>query len=175
MSLDVNRLEKVRELGRGEVQARCPACAEAGADHKGEHLRIYPDGRFGCCVHPKDKGHRSRIFALAGDHSPRRFTVRVAKSVHGNPQISVKELLQGSLGTGLLMSRAYARGEDNIHKELKDIETGVPSVPVEEASQQLETAVPSVPEKEGMPFLLSDGTLVIPFDTSERFHWWNRR
>ncbi len=66
MSLDVAKLEKVRELAGGIVQARCPACAEGGGDRKGEHLRIYPDGRYGCCVHPKDGEHRKRIFALAG-------------------------------------------------------------------------------------------------------------
>src|SRR5512140_1333433 len=67
MSLDVKKLEKVRELANGVTQARCPACAEGGGDKRGEHLRIYPDGRYGCCVHPKDGEHRKRIFALAGD------------------------------------------------------------------------------------------------------------
>ena len=62
MSLDTAKLEKVRELAGGIVQARCPACAEGGGDRKGEHLRVYPDGRFGCCVHPKDGQHRKRIF-----------------------------------------------------------------------------------------------------------------
>jgi len=66
MSLDVAKLEKVRELAGGIVQARCPACAEGGADKTGEHLRVYPDGKFGCCVHPKDSEHRKRIWALAG-------------------------------------------------------------------------------------------------------------
>ena len=66
MSLDVTKLEKVRELAGGIVQARCPACAEGGHDRTGEHLRIYPDGKFGCCVHPKDSDHRKRIWALAG-------------------------------------------------------------------------------------------------------------
>jgi len=55
VSLDVRLLEKVRELASGIVQARCPACAEGGSDRAGEHLRLYPDGRFGCCVHPKDR------------------------------------------------------------------------------------------------------------------------
>src|SRR6516162_10081656 len=66
MSLDVAKLEKVRELAGGIVQARCPACAEGGNDRTGEHLRVYPDGKFGCCVHPKDREHRKRIWALAG-------------------------------------------------------------------------------------------------------------
>ena len=39
----------------------------------GEHLRIYPDGRFGCCVHPKDGDHRKRIFALVGRAQARDF------------------------------------------------------------------------------------------------------
>src|SRR5437899_1085756 len=81
MSLDVAKLEKVRELAGGIVQARCPACAEGGGDRKGEHLRVYADGRFGCCVHPKDGEHRKRIFALAACRlhfpSPVRFTLRV--------------------------------------------------------------------------------------------------
>ena len=55
MSLVLSKLEKVRHLGNGGIEARCPACAEGGSDRAGEHLRLYPDGRFGCCVHPKDR------------------------------------------------------------------------------------------------------------------------
>src|SRR3974377_155537 len=77
MSLDTAKLEKVRELAGGIVQARCPACAEGGGDGKGEHLRIYPDGRYGCCVHPKDGEHRKRVFALAGVRKPGTFTLRL--------------------------------------------------------------------------------------------------
>ena len=77
MSLDAAKLEKVRELAGGIVQARCPACAEGGHDRTGEHLRIYPDGRFGCCVHPKDGEHRKRIWALAGVREPGTFTLRL--------------------------------------------------------------------------------------------------
>ena len=78
MSLDVQQLEKVHELPSGVMQARCPACAESGGDRAGEHLRIYPYGRFGCCVHPGDRTQRKRIFALVGDKVPQSFTVRVA-------------------------------------------------------------------------------------------------
>ena len=78
MSLDLKRVEKVRELANGVVQARCPACAESGGDRKGEHLRVYPDGRFGCCVHPQDREHRRRIHALAGNKAPRVIRVRIA-------------------------------------------------------------------------------------------------
>jgi hypothetical protein len=105
MSLDVKRLEKVRVLSNGSVQSRCPACAETGADGKGEHLRIYPDGRFGCCVHPKDREHRRRVHALAGDNRPRVIEVRVAAVKSGNSVVSgilgrLGRLFTSPTGTG---------------------------------------------------------------------------
>lgn len=94
MSLLLGSLEKVRQLGNGVIQARCPACAEGGHDRAGEHLRIYPDGRYGCCVYPKDHEHRKRIFALAGDRAPRTFTVKLpAVKVAGPAVQSVKQSL----------------------------------------------------------------------------------
>jgi len=187
VSLDVGKLEKVRELASGVMQARCPACAEGGGDRAGEHLRVYPDGRFGCCVHPKDHEHRKRIFALAGDRSPRPFTVKVTSKTAVQPSFSVTDALTGFLGTfgtavsqsvsketgsenqsgtlGTLLSipRAYAREEDHIthdHAHMcKDNEEGVPSVPV-------------VQESERMPHLTAGGTLAIPFTSPERYHWW---
>ena len=107
MSLDVAKLEKVRELGGGGVQARCPACAEGGHDRSGEHLRIYPDGRFGCCVHPKDGEHRKRIFALVGSkgHGPAagKVTLRIKTPSAVPVAWSVKAALTtfdgGTLGT----------------------------------------------------------------------------
>src|SRR5215471_7959410 len=80
MSLNVDKLEKVVHLANGGMKARCPACAEAGSDRKGEHLRISPEGKFGCCVFPGDHKHRRRIFALAGDHGPKALRVRVAEA-----------------------------------------------------------------------------------------------
>src|SRR5512137_1519716 len=77
MSLDVSKLEKARQMSGGIVQARCPACAEGGGDRRGEHLRVYPDGRYGCCVHPKDGQHRKRIFALVGARKPGTFALRL--------------------------------------------------------------------------------------------------
>lgn len=89
MSLNLNRLEKVREVGNGAIQARCPACAEGGHDRSGEHLRVYPDGRFGCCVYPKDREHRKRIFALAADASPRRIKVKSVVKVANSGRVNV--------------------------------------------------------------------------------------
>ena len=65
MPIDTDKLERVRQVG-GKTIARCPACAEAGADAKGEHLVIFEDGRFGCVNHEGDREHRRRIWALVG-------------------------------------------------------------------------------------------------------------
>ena len=66
-SLDTARLENVHRVN-GNLIARCPACAEAGADGSGEHLSIDAQGRFCCVANPGPEGnaHRRRIFELAG-------------------------------------------------------------------------------------------------------------
>ena len=70
--LDLTKLENARSDGARKV-ARCPACAEIGADKKGEHLVIYKDGRFGCVINPGPEGaaHRRRILELVGLHIAR--------------------------------------------------------------------------------------------------------
>ena len=215
MSLEVAKLEKVRELAGGLMQARCPACAEGGHDRSGEHLRIYPDGRFGCCVHPKDGEHRKRIWALAGCKlhlSPAgSVSLRLKVLAHGHHSTapaarSVKAALtavtvgtlgtgksesvcpvanpaapaelnfteSGTLGTPKVELRARARVDSttanidkvDFHVKLEDLETSVPSVPV---ARVLE---PLIPTSERLPFLTAGGTLSIPFDSPERYHWW---
>jgi hypothetical protein len=184
MSLDRTRLQKVRDLANGGLQAQCPACAEVGQDRKGEHLRISPEGKFGCCVFPGDRKHRSRIFALAGEHSPKAIKVRVATA----KTVETLQLdLLGRLGqvfstpsesqvsdcgkSGTLGTPTYSlRIEENeipIHK-LIDNREPVPNVPTVEPCQQSETGVPSVP----LPYLTPSGDLVIPFKSPERYHWW---
>jgi len=204
MSLDVGKLEKVREVAGGIVQAQCPACAEGGGDRKGEHLRIYPDGRYGCCVHPKDGEHRKRIFALAGERKPGTFSVRLktppalpaARSVKaaltefgaGTPGTGKTESKtgvpsvpsspvgdSGTLGTGNSELRARTRGDSatastyiggDSQEKLKDLESGVPSVPTPVVAE------PPPVAGERLPYLTPGGSLVIPFDSPERYHWW---
>jgi hypothetical protein len=248
MSLDVRRLEKVRELADGVVQARCPACGESGGDRKGEHLRVYPDGRFGCCVHPKDREHRRRIHALAGDKAPRVIKVRVAAAksggevvggilgrlgrVFGSPNGTdsnmagsdasdgVPQVQPGPIG-GLQPSRTPRTGvsessqgaadnsrtlrtplNPNGYEEVffgdekeeyctcKEFAPPVRSVRETEAQPEAEPesagGVRSVREATGaaveppkaaepgmrMPYFDTDGTLRIPFNSPERYHWW---
>lgn len=64
-TIDTTKLEKVLEKP-DKTTARCPACAKSGRDRKGDHLVIYPEGKFGCAVHPDDKQHRKEILELVG-------------------------------------------------------------------------------------------------------------
>jgi hypothetical protein len=180
MSLDRSKLQKLRELPNGGSQAQCPACAETGQDRKGEHLRISADGKFGCCVFPGDRKHRSRIFALAGEHGVKAIRVRVASAkarssvqmdllgrlgrVFGSPVEPTESSVgnSGTLGTAFQYPRAYAENNSSIHT-LKGSEEPVPSVPVL-------TTLPSGGIR--LPYLTQSGDLVIPFDSPERYHWW---
>jgi hypothetical protein len=180
MSLDVAKLEKARELSGGIVQARCPACAEGGHDRTGEHLRIYPDGKFGCCVHPKDGEHRKRIFALAGVRKPGTFTLRIktppalptGKSVKEALATPDKQPLVDSRTARTVIPELRARTREDgstgnvdtgdSHGELKDSEGGVRDA----------REVPAVVVGERLPYFTPGGTLVIPSDSPERYHWW---
>jgi len=204
MSLDVAKLEKVRELAGGIVQARCPACAEGGNDRSGEHLRIYPDGKFGCCVHPKDGEHRKRIWALAGRKlrlSPAEsvsmrlkhsggavisqsvktvLSVRTPRTPKTNSEIGVPAVPTTPVDesrtarTGIVKSRARAREDGST----PNIDTGDFLVRLEDLGsgvRAVRTAVvPEPPSAAGerLPFLTAGGTLVIPFESPERYHWW---
>jgi hypothetical protein len=82
MSIDITKLENVTHTlknGTDVIIARCPACAEEDCDNKGNHLIVFPDGRFGCVMNPVENEdsaeHRKRIFALVGAKTP-RFTRR---------------------------------------------------------------------------------------------------
>jgi hypothetical protein len=99
MSIDISRLESVRERGE-KVIARCPACAEAGHDQKGEHLVINKNGGFGCVLYPGDsadaKQHRKRIFALCGDRAVKALVV------HSNQPHKISRLCGMKVKKGVL-------------------------------------------------------------------------
>lgn len=121
MSLDLLKLEKVCVHAEKTI-ARCPACAETGGDSKGKHLVVWADGRYGCAANPKDKKHRSRIWALIGEKKKAgQFTIRhrpksapiVIRSIKSEiwdawdgyfkPQF-VSTAISGTLGTGIFES-----------------------------------------------------------------------
>lgn len=74
MSLDTSKLQCVKRNGDGSVTARCPACASAGGDRAGQHLKIWPSGAFNCIVGSEgDITHnrfiRSHLRGIAGETS----------------------------------------------------------------------------------------------------------
>ena len=188
MSLDTAKLEKARELAGGIVQARCPACAEGGGDRKGEHLRVYPDGRYGCCVHPKDSGHRKRIFALAGERKPGTFTLRLktppavlavrsVKAVLAAPCLMPPEteLESGVRGvrdiptddsrtprTGISKSRARTRG-DSSHSRYVGMDSHMKLEDLESGVRGVRAALPAITR----PAADDLGTLGTPETESE--------
>jgi hypothetical protein len=100
MGLDLDSLERVRRRGSNTI-ARCPACAEADGDRKGEHLFINEKGQFGCVLYPGQDGqkHRQRIFELAGvkEMRDKSFEVRSPLSTPAGPSVIQKDIL-GRLG-----------------------------------------------------------------------------
>lgn len=85
MSLDLAMLELIRDKGDAKV-ARCPACAEAGRDRRGDHLWVGPDGRFGCIANPGDRDHAQRIWALVGVRTGAKPDKRRGRLVIREPQ-----------------------------------------------------------------------------------------
>jgi len=134
MGLDISRLEKVRRRGSNTI-ARCPACAEAGNDHKGEHLFINATGQFGCVLYPGPEGsvHRQRIFELVGikDIPGAGFEVRKPQGETTGVSVIQKDVL-GHLGR---FSQAHARKEFNLlrtedgYRVEEELNTSDPSVP----------------------------------------------
>lgn len=130
MGLDLTKLEKVRPHGTNII-ARCPACAKDGKDGKGEHLCIYPDGRFACVVYPSGEGkiHRKRIFELVGlDERRTGFRVNQVRQMIQQPII--KNVL-GHLGRlNLTLTYSSSTPSKKIHNEgQSDCPSSVPAVP----------------------------------------------
>lgn len=142
MSFDTSKLENVKCQG-GITTARCPACAEEEHDHKGDHLFINQDGRFGCVLYPGKSGlsvaHRKRIFELVGIREsgcPIYIKVREAKHTE-SPEVIESNIL-GRLGHYKLsqdkienITEVKTVSEDaiTVTKSEADFEIGVPNVP----------------------------------------------
>jgi hypothetical protein len=67
MAINEQLLQRVKRHG-DRITAQCPACAAAGMDKNGQHLRINGKGQFACVVHPGKAGrwHRKLIFQMVG-------------------------------------------------------------------------------------------------------------
>lgn len=137
MGLNISKLEKVRHRGLNTI-ARCPACAEAGGDRKGEHLLINDADQFGCVLFPGQSGqqHRQRIFELAGvkETPSKSFEVRKPLSTPAGASVIQKDIL-GHLGR---IQSTHARKSFESHLSKKEYKV----------QEEPNDSVPSVPETE---------------------------
>jgi hypothetical protein len=126
MPLDLSKLQNVKRAQNGAVTAACPQCRAEGQDHTGDHLVIYPDGRFGCLTCPGAEGedHRKRIWALAGDGSPDgAASGYVCQNV--TPQIEIERTWPASCLDRLIPDYTYWAGRGISEATLKPFKGGV--------------------------------------------------
>lgn len=135
MSLNLSELKMVKQAD-DKVTARCPACAEAGHDHTGNHLTVFADGRFACVVNsgPDGQQHRKRIFELVGvkDRATICFQVRKAPLPPEGARRVIQSNILGRLGHHFSPLRNFASnpsGVGDLDKAVKESTKGVPSVP----------------------------------------------
>jgi hypothetical protein len=105
MSIDITKLEMVKNRTDGKIVARCPACAECGGDKKGQHLAVWSSGKFNCAAYEGDSGkdHRKRVFELAGMASERVMPSNITEK----PRFRTGR-------TGISKSYAYGKKESPI-------------------------------------------------------------
>lgn len=130
MPLDTNKLENTRRQGDGKVVARCPACAAEGRDETGNHLVVYPDGRFGCVANPQNTAHRKAIFKLCGVVSD---VPRQPKAIEIRPKSAPKRGVGVVLGRfGRVFQTSFNIVEENKHPYIKVVGETRPSRPNEQ-------------------------------------------
>ncbi|HEY3899576.1 MAG TPA: hypothetical protein VGM54_13230 [Chthoniobacter sp.] len=118
----------------GKIEAQCPACQQAGADSKGNHLVVYPDGEFGCVANPGDKEHNKQILKLVGDKSygpPPQLQIR--RQVIPDSQVILKVGRSGQKNPSPAGTGEYSASETPAPAEAE--KTG-PNCPEDEISTE---------------------------------------
>ncbi len=105
MSLDLSKLVGVKRLS-DKTTAACPQCRAEGLDSSGNHLVLYPDGRFGCCIN-SDSAHRQAIWRLAGDGKGSNESVPAEEQ---QPQIEMERTWNPSVLDRLVKDYSYWAG-----------------------------------------------------------------
>jgi hypothetical protein len=92
-------LQHSRPFSDGRIVAQCPACAEAGSDKSGNHLTVWPSGKFSCCVNAGDHAHNRRIFEICGDKTAIRSRPPPPPRPSRPPVINCKSILAAWLAS----------------------------------------------------------------------------
>lgn len=71
---------KLQPNRRDKSRFRCPACAASGGDKRSEHLKIFSDGTWGCCI-DSSREHTRSIINAAGikTDSPQPTAAEIAR------------------------------------------------------------------------------------------------
>ncbi len=104
MALDHKKLVNVKSNAKG-WGAACPACQAVGADQTGNHLQIFPDGKWSCATAPSDKPHNQLIWALAGDGATSEFTFLPQEEVL--PKIEIERTWPAEVLDRLMKDHSY--------------------------------------------------------------------
>lgn len=102
--IDLEKLENLKPDSNGWVAA-CPLCRAEGRDRTGVHLKIYPDGAFGCVVNQKDRAHNAGILQLVGTESDGTLTHYSAPAQE--PKLKIERFWDISILDKLIKDYSY--------------------------------------------------------------------
>ena len=143
--LNLQKLKKVVQKD-GKIEAQCPACAAAGADSTGNHLVVYPDGKYGCVANPGDEEHSKLVFKLVGH--------RDGAAVH---QLAIRRL---EIGESKVLMKIGRLGR----QKPTPVGNGDEEIPVQQNPVEVKQERPDGPQVESPPTVSS----AIDEITSER-------
>ena len=120
MSLDLSKLTNVKPSSTGYT-ARCPVCAQKGADKTGNHLAVFRSGAFWCVVGSEsDATHNRNIRALVmGDGAV------VPEYIDPEPRLEATKVYPESTLLGLLPDYSYWLGRGMREDVLRALENGL--------------------------------------------------
>jgi hypothetical protein len=177
MSLNLSKLIHVVRLEGGGIRAQCPACAEAGHDKRGEHLFVFPDGGYGCCVHQGNHEHRRRIYALAGEHKPSDLRIYRQAMPQGTVRRDILRHINPSLRRPTEANLESTGASEEVGREschtVASQEERAPKPAVQVASLNPEQHQQNRIRRVRFPYIDATGTVIIPFDSPEKYHWWD--
>lgn len=116
--IDTLKIQNLKNLS-GKIQGQCPVCFENGNDRSGEHLVLFPDGRFGCVI-DDSKEHRARILQLIGLGEGQEIEIPKYKQ----PIPQVEKIYPDEILDGLIKDHSYYLNKGINEKVLIELRGG---------------------------------------------------
>ncbi len=174
MSTLESRLQCVRALPEGAIQAACPICRAQGRDAKGQHLKIWPAKTFHCIADDSTPHVAAIRKYLKGG------TIDDIEFIEPDPKLTEEVVYPENVLTKLIPDYTYWLGRGAREEVLKRLECGL--APKEERSKLSGRAVFPIRDMAGRLMGFS-GRLVEPnsyapnwkhmFKVSKAVYPWN--